>query len=242
MQSLRPAQPCQAPAGDKGLALIAVLLVPGQALLLAGPGLLKASQLEQGPALIVVEAGQPAAHLIVGTAFGQGHRQLMPAALLLQRGGDGHHVGRVYGEPCLPQLEPELPPLLEQRPGAGLVAGRVECPPPFQQGAQPCSRGGVGEAGFYLVEQLVGLCKLTLQGVGTGDLGEQLQLVLQVVLRLFEQASKTQGSGGGILIIPLRHEIGRIVHLASWLVTLSPRCLSSIGCTRGARHRAPLRS
>ena len=167
----------------------------------------------------------------------------MPAALLLQRGGDGHHVGRVYGEPCLPQLEPELPPLLEQRPGAGLVAGRVERPPPFQQGAQPCSRGGVGEAGLYLVEQLVRLCKLALQGVGAGQLGQQLKLELQVGgARRRKKRVKTQGAGGGILIIPLRHEIGRIVHLASWLVTLSPRCLSPIVCTRGARHRAPLRS
>lgn len=84
MAILGPAQARQTPAGDKGFALVVVLLVPGQALLLTGDGLVEATQLEQGPALIVIEGGEPASRPLVVTALGQGHRQLVPVALLLQ--------------------------------------------------------------------------------------------------------------------------------------------------------------
>ena len=158
----------QTPVGDEGLGRIVVQLVPGQAFLLALAGLFQAAQFEQGPALIVVKGGEPAAHLGIGTAFRQLHRQLVPAALLLQRGGDGHHVRCIDGEIKLLVPEPLLPGLFKQCPGTGLVAGGVEGATALQQGAQARAGGGIGEAGLYLVEQLVRLGKLALQGVGAG--------------------------------------------------------------------------
>ncbi len=168
----------------------------------------------------------------------------MPAALLFQRRSDGDHVSGVDGEIGLLLLESPLPGLFKQRFGTGFVARRVKGAASLQQSPDPRSGCCVGEAGLYLVEQLMGFGKLALQRVGAGNLGQQLQFELQVGggARFGKKGVKTQCAGGGILIIPQRHEIGRIVHLASLLVILSPRCLQAIVCTRGARHRAPLES
>jgi len=126
-----------------------------------------------------------------------------------------------------------LPGLFKQGSGAGLVTGGVEGAATLQQGAQAGPWSRLGEAGFYLVEQLVRLCKLALQRMGAGYLGEELQLPLQVGgTRLGQQCLKTLGAGNGILIIPQCHEIGRIVHLASMPVIRPPRCLKAILCTR----------
>ena len=140
-----------------------------------------------------------------------------------------------------PVLEPLLPGLFKQGSGTGLVAGGVEGATALQQDAQAGPRGGLGEAGSISSSSWCACANWRCRN-GAGYLGEQFQFALQAgCARLGQQGMKTQGAGGGILVIPLRHEIGRTVHLASLPVILTKmpagHCLY-----KGRRHRAPLES
>ncbi len=109
----------------------------------------------------------------------------------------------------LPSLSSEPPGLLEQRPCTLLVAGRVERPSTLQQIPDADHHQAVGQLGLDRIQQRVRFVELTLQGVGAGDLGAELQQILGVPPGAggLDQRVELRLGAGGVAVVPQRVEV-----------------------------------